>query len=128
MQQCPVRPVPGGPGVGAHAANACVGLACGALSQSELGPCASRLCTDFATHLQTKSIGLGDARCLVIAHPEAELGGEDPTLSDEAAATADALYRDLKAAGDSISRDEVRTRVALGELTGATPSLLCADA
>jgi hypothetical protein len=47
-----------------------------------------------------------------------------PSLDEEQTEDADALFHSLRAAGEKMSRDEVRTRLALGELTGAPMSKL----
>jgi hypothetical protein len=47
-----------------------------------------------------------------------------PSLDKEQTEDADALFHSLRAAGEKMSRDEVRTRFALGELTGAPMSKL----
>jgi hypothetical protein len=72
--------------------------------------------------LQTTSLGLGDARCIVFTRKGAAVDSTVASLDEKQTEDADSLYRSLRAAGEKMSRDEVRTRVALGEPTGASPS------
>jgi hypothetical protein len=74
-------------------------------------------------HLTSAGVGFGDARCIVFAHESAKLGSEHGDLSRDQAALAEALYRDMRSAGDTMSLDEVKTRLLAGEVTGAQPRI-----
>lgn len=83
---------------------------------------ASRLVEDRFGALKSRSVGYGGARCIVFAHKSADLGAELDDLSAEQSDLARALYDSMKAAGDTMSLDEVKTRLLASELTG-TPLL-----
>ena len=70
-------------------------------------------------NLTSKGVGFGNARSIVFAHGDADLGAEDAQLSEEQLAAAAELFRDMRSAGHTMSLDEVKTRLAMGETTGA---------